>query len=72
MIADKAYDADWLLPYLDSGGIEAVIPPKRSRLQQRNTYYSVYKQRNVIEQMINKLKQYPKIATRYKKRNRCG
>ena len=67
LIADKAYDADWLLHYLDSEGIEAVIPPKRSRLAQRTIDYTAYKQRNVIERTINKLKQYRRIATRYDK-----
>ena len=67
VIADKAYDADWLLLYLDSEGIEAVIPPKRSRLQKRTLDYKAYKERNVIERTINKLKQYRKIATRYEK-----
>ena len=66
-IADKAYDADWLLLYLDSEGIEAVIPPKRNRLQKRIIDYKAYKQRNVIERTINRLKQYRKIATRYEK-----
>lgn len=67
VIADKAYDADWLLLYLDSEGIEAVIPPKRSRPEPRIIDYKAYKQRNVIERTINKLKQYRKIATRYEK-----
>ena len=67
VIADKAYDADWLLLYLDSQGIEAVIPPKRNRLQKRMIDGKAYKQRNVIERTINKLKQYRKIATRYEK-----
>lgn len=67
VIADKAYDADWLLHYLDSEGIEALIPPKRSRLQKRTVDYNVYKQRNIIERTINKLKQYRRIATRYEK-----
>ena len=67
VIADKAYDADWLLYYLDSEDIEAIIPPKKSRLQQRKVDYKVYKERNVIERTINKLKQYRKIATRYEK-----
>ena len=70
LIADKAYDADWLLHYLDSEGIEAIIPPKRSRLQQRTMDYIAYKQRNVIERTINRLKQYRKIATRYEKTSR--
>ena len=56
LIADKAYDADWLLHYLDSEAIEAVIPPRISRLQQRGMDYIAYKQRNVIERTINKLK----------------
>ncbi len=67
VIADKAYDAGWLLHYLDSEGIEAVIPPKRSRLEQRVIDYKAYKERNVIERTINKLKQYRRIATRYEK-----
>ena len=67
LIADKAYDADWLLHYLDSEATEVVIPPKKSRLQQRTIDYEAYKQRNVIERTINKLKQYRKIATRYEK-----
>lgn len=67
VIADKAYDAGWLLLYLDSEGIEAVIPPKRSRLQKRMIDYRAYKERNVIERTINKMKQYRKIATRYEK-----
>ena len=67
VIADKAYDADWLLHYLDSEGIEAVIPPKRSRLQQRTVDYKRYKQRNVMERTINRLKHYRKLATRYEK-----
>lgn len=67
VIADKAYDADWLLHYLDSEGIEAVIPPKKNRVQKRTIDYTAYKQRNVIERTINKLKQYRKVATRYEK-----
>ena len=67
VIADKAYDADWLLYYPDSKNIEAVIPPKRSRLEQRRVDYETYKERNVIERTINKMKQYRRIATRYEK-----
>ena len=67
VMADKAYDADWFLLYLDSEGIEAVIPPKKSRLQKRAIDYKAYKERNVIERTINRLKQYRRIATRYDK-----
>ena len=46
VIADKAYDADWLLHYLDSERIEAVIPPKKNRLQKRAIDCKTYKERN--------------------------
>jgi transposase len=67
VIADRAYDADYLLHYLDSEGIKAVIPPRSSRLMQRTIDYKAYKKRIVIERTVNKLKQYLKIATRYEK-----
>lgn len=67
VIADKAYDADWLLHYLNSENIEAVIPPKKSRLEQRAVDYTAYKERNIIERTVNRMKQYRKIATRYEK-----
>ena len=34
--ADKAFDADWLLPDLDERGATAVIPLKTNRNIQRN------------------------------------
>ncbi len=67
VIADKTYDADWLLYYLNSENIVAVIPPKRSRLQQRTIDYKSYKERNVIERTINKLKQHRRIAPAMKR-----
>lgn len=67
VIADRAYDADWLLFYLDAERIRAVIPSKRNRKWQRSLDREAYKLRNVIERTINRLKQYRKIATRYEK-----
>lgn len=67
LLADKAYDADWLLHYLDSEGIEAVIPPKANRKKRREYDRKAYKERNCIERTINRIKEYKKIATRYEK-----
>ena len=67
VIADKAYDADWLLHYPDSEAMEAVIPPKKSRLKQSMIDYKAYKERNVIDRTINRLKQHRRIATLYEK-----
>ena len=35
-LADKAFDADWLLQDLDERGATAVIPPKANRKVQRD------------------------------------
>ena len=36
LLADKAFDANWLLKELDERGATAVIPPKSNRKHQRN------------------------------------
>ena len=36
LLADKAFDADWLLKDLDARGVRAVIPPKASGKHQRD------------------------------------
>ena len=68
LIADKAYDAEErVLEPLEKAGIEAVIPSKSNRKQQRNHDEEMYKNRHLIENFFGKLKQYRAIATRYDK-----
>ena len=67
VIADKAYDADWLLEGLACNGTDAVIPSKANRLEQRLIDRNLYADRNKIERYFNKLKQYRRVATRYEK-----
>lgn len=43
LLADKAFDADWLLQDLDARGATAVIPPKANRKIQRNYDTEIYK-----------------------------
>lgn len=67
-LADKAYDAaERVLTLLQEAGIEAVIPPKANRVEQREYDKEVYKWRHLIENLFQKLKQYRAIATRYDK-----
>jgi transposase len=67
-LADKAYDADErVLKLLDDSGVEAVIPPKSNRKEQREYDKELYKARHLIENFFGKLKQYRAIATRYDK-----
>ena len=65
VLADKAYDADWIRQLIAKQKCKAHIPPRSSRL--KDIFYSkrLYKQRNLIERCINKLKQFRRIATRY-------
>jgi transposase len=68
VLADKGYDADWLIADLKAAGVgEIVIPPKENRKVKRQYNKELYKGRNVVERAINKLKYYRRIATRYEK-----
>jgi transposase len=66
-LADKAYNADALVEFLEQRGIEVVIPPKANRTEPRETDFALYRERNFIERFFNKIKHYRAIATRYDK-----
>ena len=67
LLADKAYDANWLRELLAEHGAEAVIPcnPTRKTLIPYDAV--AYRQRNLIERMFGRLKDFRRIATRYDK-----
>jgi transposase len=68
VIADKGYDAEArVLAPLREAGQEAVIPPKRTRKEQRDYDTDLYEARHLIENFFCKLKQFRAIATRYDK-----
>ena len=67
MIADKAYDADAFVDLVRTRNAEVVIPPTKSRTIQRRYNRRKYKQRNLIERFINRIKHYRRIATRFEK-----
>ena len=67
LLADKAFDADWLLQDLDQRGATAVIPPKANRRLQRDYDVEVYKWRHLVENYFAKIKEFRGIATRYDK-----
>ncbi|MEW9922093.1 transposase [Marimonas sp. MJW-29] len=56
LLADKAFDTDWLLKDLDTRGATAVIPPKTNRKFQRNYDKEVYKWRHLGENYFAKIK----------------
>jgi transposase len=67
VIADRAYDSDAFLNLLRQRDTEAVIPPLKTRLVQRRYNRRKYKRRNLIERLVNRLKHYRRVATRYEK-----
>ena len=67
LLADKAFDADWLLKDLDQRGATAVIPPKANRKIRRDYDVEVYKWRHMVENYFAKIKEFRGIATRYDK-----
>lgn len=65
--ADKAYDSDSIIEYLNASNIQAVIPPRCNRLVQRAFDKHLYRNRNVVERFFCRIKQFRRIATRYDK-----
>jgi transposase len=67
LIADKAYDADWLRVLLRERRVRTCIPPTRSRRMPRRYSKILYRERNLIERFFNKIKHARRIATRFEK-----
>ena len=67
LLADKAFDADWLVQDLEQRASTAVIAPKANRKIQRDYDVEVYKWRHLMENHFAKIKEFRGIATRYDK-----
>ena len=67
MIADKGYDADELVQRICQRGAQAVIPPRSNRTEPRRFSKRRYRSRNFVEQFVNRIKHYRRVATRYEK-----
>ena len=67
VIADKGYDSKELVGEIEASGAKAVIPPRSNRKEKRKYDKHLYKDRNLVERFINRVKQCRRIATRYEK-----
>ena len=67
VIADKGYDADAFIDFIQSSGAQAVIPPRKNRRVARAYDEYLYRERNLVERLFQKLKHYRRIATRYER-----
>ena len=67
LLADKAFDANWLRAELNERGASAVIPPRRNRILHIDYDTEMYKWRHLVENYFAKIKEFRGIATRYDK-----
>ena len=67
VLADKAYDTNQVLAAVEALGAEAVIPSQPRRRVARSVDLVCYRQRNRIERLMGRLKQFRRLATRYDK-----
>ena len=65
LVADKGYDSQALREWLAERGTQPVIPPRKNRKIQYDYDAAIYRQRNVIERMFCRLKDWRRIATRF-------
>ena len=64
---DKGYSSRAVRHYLRSRGIGAVIPTRSNERRSPTFDRAAYRERNVVERFVNRLKQYRALATRYDK-----
>lgn len=67
VLADRGYDSNDLVLRIEGLDAEAVIPSRRNRKEPREHNAELYAERNRVERLIGRLKQYRRVATRYEK-----
>ena len=68
VIGDKGYSSKKIRRYLRRRGIEYTIPRRCNETRTGPFNKGLYKDRNRVERLINRLKQFRRVATRYEKR----
>jgi transposase len=67
VVADKGYSSKAIRTYLRRRGIRGTIPHRRNERHRGRFDQAAYRTRNQVERLINKLKQFRRVATRYEK-----
>ena len=68
LLADRAYSNRFVREGLRRRGIGSVIPQPRGQRPRHLLDEAAYRERNTIERLVGRLKQFRRIATRYEKR----
>ena len=67
VVGDRGYSGRPVRDYLRRRGISPVIPQLKTEKTPRLMDWGLYRERNVVERLVGKLKEYRRIATRYDK-----
>lgn len=67
VVGDKAFDGAAQRRACAAIGAEAVIPAKRNRVDPEPPDAAAYRERNRVERLFAKLKEFRRVATRYEK-----
>lgn len=68
VVADKGYTSQAFRKYLHQKHIRCTIARRKNERRRGCFEKAHYRKRNIIERLINRLKQFRRIATRYEKR----
>lgn len=64
LIADKAFDSNWIIEDMNERGAQIVISQHPRRIQPLQIDREIYKWRHLIENFFGKLKEFKRIAMR--------
>ena len=67
VIADRGYDSDNIIDTIKQMNAIPVIPPRSNRITLRHYDKYLYKERNLIQRLFNRLKQFRRLAMRFEK-----
>ena len=68
VMGDKGYDSERLRNHLSSRGVESLIPTRSNKRNRPPFDRKRYKQRNLVERFIGRIKENRRVATRYDKK----
>ncbi len=67
LLADRGYTGRPVREHLRRRGITAIIPQLATETRPRLMDWGIYRERNVIERLVGRLKEHRHLATRYDK-----
>ena len=67
LLGDRGYTGRPVRDHLHRRGIAAIIPQLTTETRPRLMDWRTYRERNVVERLVGRLKEYRRLATRYDK-----